>query len=68
MVSYLSAVIPTILSVWILSLVERFLSRHIPETIRNFTVPLLAVAIVVPVAFLAIGPASLTSARRCHPA
>ena len=58
MVSYLSAVIPTILSVWILALVERFLSRHIPETIRNFTVPLLAVAIVVPISFLAIGPAS----------
>ena len=58
MVSYLSAVIPTILAVWILSLVERFLNRWIPETVRNFAVPMLAVAIVVPVTFLAIGPAS----------
>jgi PTS system beta-glucosides-specific IIC component len=58
MVSYLSAVIPTILAVWILSLVEHFLNRYIPETIRNFAVPLLAVAIVVPVTFLAVGPAS----------
>jgi PTS system beta-glucosides-specific IIC component len=58
MVSYLSAVIPTILGVWILSLVEHFLNRYIPETIRNFAVPLLAVAIVVPVTFLAVGPAS----------
>lgn len=58
MVSYLSAVIPTILAVWILSLVERFLNRHIPETVRNFAVPMLAVAIVVPVTFLAVGPAS----------
>ena len=58
MVSYLSAVIPTILAVWILSLVERFLNRYIPETVRNFAVPMLAVAIVVPVTLLAIGPAS----------
>ena len=58
MVSYLSAVIPTIVAVWILSLVERFLTRWIPETIRNFAVPMLAVAIVVPVTFLAVGPAS----------
>ena len=58
MVSYLSAVIPTILAVWILSYVERFLTRYIPETVRNFAVPMLAVAIVVPVTLLAIGPAS----------
>ena len=58
MVSYLSAVIPTILAVWILSLVERVLTRAIPEAVRNFAVPMLAVALVVPVTFLAIGPAS----------
>uniref|UniRef100_UPI0037834227 PTS transporter subunit EIIC n=1 Tax=Nakamurella sp. TaxID=1869182 RepID=UPI0037834227 len=58
MVSYLSAVIPTIVAVWILSLVERGLTRVIPETVRNFAVPMLAVAIVVPVTFLAVGPAS----------
>ena len=58
MVSYLSAVIPTVLAVWILSLVERGLTRVIPETVRNFAVPMLAVAVVVPVTFLAIGPAS----------
>ncbi|WP_420121007.1 beta-glucoside-specific PTS transporter subunit IIABC [Nakamurella sp.] len=58
MVSYLSAVIPTILAVWILSLVERVLTRVIPEAVRNFAVPMLAVAFVVPVTFLAIGPAS----------
>ncbi|ACV77301.1 beta-glucoside-specific PTS transporter subunit IIABC [Nakamurella multipartita] len=58
MVSYLSAVIPTILAVWIQSLVERFLTRVVPETIRNFTIPLVTVAVVVPLTFLAIGPAS----------
>jgi PTS system beta-glucosides-specific IIC component len=58
MVSYLSAVIPTVVAVWILSLVERVLTRWIPESVRNFAVPMLAVAIVVPVTFLAIGPAS----------
>jgi PTS system beta-glucosides-specific IIC component len=58
MVSYVAAVIPTIIAVWFLSVVERFLNRYLPEMIRGFTTPMLAVAIVVPVTFLSIGPAS----------
>ncbi|MEU9456607.1 beta-glucoside-specific PTS transporter subunit IIABC [Streptomyces sp. NPDC048277] len=58
MASYLSAVIPTILAVYFQSHVERLLERVLPTVIRNFTVPLVTLALVVPVVFLAIGPVS----------
>ncbi|MEW1718351.1 beta-glucoside-specific PTS transporter subunit IIABC [Streptomyces sp. NPDC093109] len=58
MVSYLSAVIPTILAVYFQSHVERLVGRVLPEVVRNFVTPLVTLAVVVPVTFLAIGPAS----------
>ncbi|MFJ9705765.1 beta-glucoside-specific PTS transporter subunit IIABC [Streptomyces sp. NPDC101234] len=54
--NYLSSVIPVILAVFFQSHVERLLERVIPAVVRNFTVPLITLAVVVPVAFLAIGP------------
>ncbi|MEU1513836.1 beta-glucoside-specific PTS transporter subunit IIABC [Streptomyces sp. NPDC005811] len=58
MVSYLSAVIPTILAVYCQSHVERLVERVMPSVVRNFVTPLITLAVVVPVSFLAIGPAS----------
>ena len=56
MISYLSAVIPTILAVYAQSRLEKVLNRTIPETFRNFAIPLIAVAVIVPLTFLLIGP------------
>jgi PTS system beta-glucosides-specific IIC component len=56
MISYLSGVIPTILAVFAQSRLERLLNRAIPETFRNFVVPMLTVAIIVPLTFIVIGP------------
>jgi PTS system beta-glucosides-specific IIC component len=58
MISYLSAVIPTILAVWVQGHLERVSNRVLPEALRNFLTPLLVVAVLVPVTFLAIGPAA----------
>ncbi|WP_369033394.1 beta-glucoside-specific PTS transporter subunit IIABC [Streptomyces adonidis] len=58
MVTYLSAVIPTILAVYFQSHVERLVERVTPDVVRNFVTPLVTIAVVVPVTFLAIGPAS----------
>ncbi|MGV1004503.1 MAG: beta-glucoside-specific PTS transporter subunit IIABC [Candidatus Nanopelagicales bacterium] len=58
MVSYLSAVIPTILAVYAQSHVERLLNKVTPESVRNFVVPMLVLAIVVPLTFVVIGPVS----------
>jgi len=57
MVGYLSAVLPIIGAVYLLSKVEALFSRVIHESIRNFLVPALSLLIVVPATLLAVGPA-----------
>ncbi|MEU0390980.1 beta-glucoside-specific PTS transporter subunit IIABC [Streptomyces chartreusis] len=56
MANYLSAVIPAILAVYFQSHVERVAERVLPATVRNFGTPMITLALVVPVSFLAIGP------------
>lgn len=56
MIAYLSAVIPTILAVYAQSHLERLLTKVLPEALRNFLTPMLTVAVIVPLTFLAIGP------------
>ncbi|MEU0026882.1 glucose PTS transporter subunit IIA [Streptomyces sp. NPDC006335] len=58
MANYLSAVVPAILAVYFQSHVERVAERVLPATVRNFGTPLITLALVVPVSFLAIGPVS----------
>ncbi len=56
MISYLSAVIPTLLAIYAQSRLERVLDRVLPEALRNFLNPMLTLTIIVPLTFLAIGP------------
>jgi PTS system beta-glucosides-specific IIC component len=56
LINYTSSVIPIILSVFILSKVEKFFDRIIPDTVKSFLVPLFLILIVVPASFLVIGP------------
>lgn len=56
LVSYTSTVIPIILSVYILSKLEKVLKKIIPEVIRNIFTPMFSLVIMVPLTFLAIGP------------
>jgi beta-glucoside PTS system EIICBA component len=58
MVSYLTAVIPTILAVYAQARLEHGLTKVVPESIRNFVTPLVAVTVIVPLTFLVIGPVS----------
>lgn len=53
---YTSSVIPIIFSVWLLSLLERFLNRILHDSIRNFINPLICLMVIVPVTLIAIGP------------
>lgn len=55
--SYSSTILPVILSVWLLSYVEKFFSKICPQVIRSFSVPMLSTTVVVPVMLLIIGPA-----------
>lgn len=56
LVSYTSTVIPIILSVYVLSKLEKVLKKIIPEVIRNIFTPMFSLVIMVPLTFLAIGP------------
>jgi PTS system beta-glucosides-specific IIC component len=58
MVSYVSSVIPIIIIVWLQSYAEKFLYAKLPSAIRRFLTPMIVIAILVPLTFLAIGPFS----------
>ncbi|HEY0215340.1 MAG TPA: beta-glucoside-specific PTS transporter subunit IIABC [Cellulomonas sp.] len=58
MISYLSAVLPTILAVYAQGHLERLVGKVLPDSLRNFLTPMIVVAVIVPVTFLAIGPVS----------
>ena len=59
-VSYASSVIPIVLSVWLLSYVERFFNRIVPNALKTMFVPLLSLIIVAPVMLIVIGPAGIS--------
>lgn len=63
MMSYASSVIPIVVSVWVLSHLERLLDRILPSTIRNFSKPLLALLIMVPLVLMTIGPITTFAAQ-----
>lgn len=56
-VNYAYQVFPALLAVLFLALVEKYVTRWSPKVIRVFFVPLVCLAIVVPVTLLALGPA-----------
>lgn len=54
--TYTSSVIPIIIAVWVLSYVQRFLEKYIPEVIRIIMVPTLALLIMLPATLFLFGP------------
>ncbi|MFV0405395.1 MAG: beta-glucoside-specific PTS transporter subunit IIABC [Propioniciclava sp.] len=56
MVGYTSSVVPIILAVWALAHVEKFFSKYIHESIRNFVTPMFALVVVMPLTLIVIGP------------
>ncbi len=58
MISYLSAVIPTIIAIYAQAKLEQLLARVLPESIKNFVTPMVVLALIVPLTFLLIGPVS----------
>ncbi len=58
MVSYVSSVIPIIIIVWIQAWMEKYLYKWLGASVRRFLTPMIVVLVLVPLTFLAIGPAS----------
>lgn len=56
LVDYSYSVIPIILSIWILSHVERFAEKYTPSIIKFFLKPLIILFISIPIALIIVGP------------
>ncbi len=56
LVKYSSTVLPIVLSVWLLSYLHRWLSKHVVSYLRVVCVPLLDILIMAPISLMIIGP------------
>lgn len=59
LVSYSSSVIPIILTVWIMSYVERFVRKIVPNVLKTILEPMLILLIVAPITLIVIGPVGI---------
>lgn len=53
---YGSGIIPIIVTIWFMSYLEKFCTKHIPAVARNILTPLIDLVVTVPVMFLVFGP------------
>lgn len=56
LVSYVQAVIPMVLIVWAMSYVEKWLKKVLPNMVRTIGLPVLTMAIMLPVVLCVLGP------------
>lgn len=56
--TYTSSVLPPLFLVWILSYVERFVDKKLPEVIKSLFTPFICMVVMVPLTILVIGPLS----------
>ena len=54
--NYSSTILPILLTVWIMSYVEAFLKKHLPDAVKIMLVPTLTTAIMLPIALCVCGP------------
>lgn len=54
--TYSSTVVPIILSIWIMSYIEKFISKHSPKSIRSILEPVLTTIIMIPLMFCIVAP------------
>lgn len=56
LVDYSSSVLPILVCVWLMSYVERFMKKYIPDTLSTIFVPLLTMLVMTPIALCAAAP------------
>lgn len=54
--SYASTLLPIILSVWVMSYVESFFKRILPQALKTIFVPFLSIVVMLPVCLCVLGP------------
>lgn len=55
--NYSSTILPAILSVWVMSYVERFFNKYIPQAIRSVFAPAFTLMVMVPISLCFLAPA-----------
>ncbi len=55
--SYASSIFPAILTVFVMSYIEKFIAKHSPDALRSILEPLLTIIIMVPLSLCIISPA-----------
>ncbi len=63
LVSYTASVIPIIISVYLLSKLEKALNKVMPEMVKGFLVPLVSLMVIVPLTYLVVGPIADTAGK-----
>lgn len=61
LMNYNSTVVPIILSIWAFSYLYKFLDKKVPETLKLVIIPLVSLAIMVPLTVIVIGPIGVYS-------
>lgn len=54
--NYSQTILPILLSVWVMSYVERFFNKHVPVAVKTIFAPFLTMAVMVPVSLCALAP------------
>ena len=55
--NYASTIVPIILSVWVMSYVEKFFKKYLPTSLRTIFAPFLTILVMLPIALGVLGPA-----------
>ena len=56
--TYTSSVLPPLFLVWLLSYVEKFVDKRLPDVVKALFTPFICMIVMVPLTILAIGPLS----------
>ncbi len=54
--NYSNTILPIIMSVFIMSYIEKFLNKHLPKSIRIVFTPLITLIVMLPIALLVVAP------------
>lgn len=55
--NYTSSIFPAILSVWVMSYIERFFNKHTPSVLKPVFAPFLTILVMLPISLCVLGPA-----------
>lgn len=61
LMNYNSTVVPIILSIWAFSYLYKFLDQKVPETLKLVIIPLISLAVMIPLTVIVIGPIGVYS-------